>query len=153
MRAAEPYRAGVIVNDRVDLAVMSRAAGVHVGQDDLAPAAARELMGDAAIVGYSTHTSAQIEAALTQPISYVAVGPIFGTATKDTGYTAVGLELVRSAAALARGLPVVAIGGITLETAPAVLEAGAAGVAVISDLLTGGDPRGRIAAYVRTLGL
>jgi thiamine-phosphate pyrophosphorylase len=153
VRVAEPYGAAVIVNDRVDLAVMSRAAGVHVGQDDLAPAAARELMGEAAIVGYSTHTTVQIEAALAQPISYVAVGPVFGTATKDTGYTAVGLDLVRSAAALARGLPVVAIGGITLETAPAVLEAGASCVAVIGDLLAGGDPRGRVAAYTRTLGL
>jgi thiamine-phosphate pyrophosphorylase len=153
VRAAEPYHASVIVNDRVDLAKMSRAAGVHVGQDDLAPAAARELLGADAIVGYSTHTTAQIEAALTQPISYVAVGPVFGTATKDTGYRAVGLELVRSAAALARGLPVVAIGGITLETAPAVLDAGASCVAVIGDLLAGGDPRGRVAAYARTLGL
>jgi thiamine-phosphate pyrophosphorylase len=153
VRAAEPCHAAVIVNDRVDLAVMSRAAGVHVGQDDLAPLTARALLGDAAIVGFSTHTIPQVEAALTAPISYVAVGPVFGSATKDTGYAAVGLELVRSAAGLARGLPVVAIGGITLETAPAVLEAGASCVAVIGDLLAGGDPRGRVAAYARTLGL
>lgn len=153
MRAAEPYRADVIVNDRVDLAVMSRAVGVHVGQDDLAPAVARELMGEAAIIGYSTHTVAQVEGALTQPVSYVAVGPVFGTATKDTGYPAVGLELVRAAGRLSRGLPVVAIGGITLDTAPAVLDAGASCVAVIGDLIASGDPRGRIAAYVRILGL
>lgn len=153
VRAAEPYGATVIVNDRVDLAAMSHAAGVHVGQDDLAPAAARDLMGEAAIVGYSTHSAEQVEAAIREPISYVAVGPVFGSVTKDTGYAAVGLELVRAAARLARGLPVVAIGGITLDTAPAVLEAGASCVAVIGDLLAGGDPRGRVAAYVRTLSL
>jgi thiamine-phosphate pyrophosphorylase len=153
VRAAEPYRAAVIVNDRADLAAMSRAAGVHVGQDDLAPAAARALVGEGAIVGLSTHTPAQVEAALAQPITYVAIGPVFGTASKDTGYTAVGLEMVQTAARLSRGLPVVAIGGITLETAPAVLAAGASCVAVIGDLVAGGDPRGRVAAYIRNLGL
>jgi thiamine-phosphate pyrophosphorylase len=143
----------VIVNDRADLAALARAAGVHVGQDDLAPAAARELVGASAIVGLSTHTPGQIEGALTQPITYVAIGPVFGTSTKDTGYTAVGLDMVKTAARLARGLPVVAIGGITLETAPAVLEAGAACVAVIGDLVAGGDPRGQVAAYIRALTL
>jgi thiamine-phosphate pyrophosphorylase len=153
VRAAEPYAASVIVNDRVDLAALSRAAGVHVGQEDLAPKAARDLLGEAAIVGYSTHSVSQIEGAIAEPISYVAVGPVFGSATKDTGYTAVGLELVRTAARLAGALPVVAIGGITLETAPAVLDAGASCVAVIGDLLAGGDPRAQAAAYARTLGL
>jgi thiamine-phosphate pyrophosphorylase len=151
--AAAPYGARVIVNDRVDLAKMARAAGAHVGQDDLPPATVRELLGDEAIVGYSTHSVEQIEAAVAQPISYVAVGPVFGTTTKDTGYRAVGLDLVSTAARIARGLPVVAIGGITLETAPAVIEAGAACVAVIGDLLADGDPQARIAAYARNLGL
>jgi thiamine-phosphate pyrophosphorylase len=153
VRAAEPYAAAVIVNDRVDLAAMSRSAGVHVGQEDLAPRAARDLLGESAIVGYSTHSVAQLEAAIAEPISYVAVGPVFGSVTKDTGYAAVGLELVRTAARLAGALPVVAIGGITLETAPAVIDAGASCVAVIGDLLAGGDPRARAAAYARTLGL
>jgi thiamine-phosphate pyrophosphorylase len=139
------------VNDRVDLAVMARAAGVHLGQDDLAPAAARDLLGESAIVGYSTHDLAQVEAALAQPISYVAVGPVFGTATKDTGYTPVGVEFVKTAARLARGLPVVAIGGITIETAPAVLEAGASSVAVISDLLRGPDPAARVRGFLEAL--
>lgn len=153
VRAAEPYHAAVIVNDRADLAAMSRASGVHVGQDDLAPAAARALVGESAIVGLSTHGPEQVQAALAEPITYVAIGPVFGTSTKDTGYAAVGLDMVKTAARLARGLPVVAIGGITLETAPAVLEAGASCVAVIGDLVAGGDPRGRIAAYRRSLGL
>jgi thiamine-phosphate pyrophosphorylase len=148
VRAAAGYHAAIIVNDRADLALMSGAAGVHVGQDDLPPAAARHLLGADAIVGFSTHTLAQVEAAVLEPVTYVAVGPVFGTRTKETGYEAVGLELVAQAARSARGLPVVAIGGITLETAPAVIEAGAAAVAVIADLLTDGDPAGRVRRFV-----
>ena len=90
-------------------------------------------------------------AARPEPVDYIAVGPIFGTHTKATGYDAVGLDLVAAAARRARGRPVVAIGGITLETAPAVIAAGAAGVAVISDLLADGNPSGRVAAYLRRL--
>lgn len=153
IHAARPYGASVVVNDRADLARMAGAAGVHVGQDDLAPKAARELLGPSAIVGYSTHTVRQIEAAVAEPIAYLAIGPVFGTQTKETGYTPVGLDLVRTAARLSRGIPVVAIGGITIETVPSVLDAGASCVAVIRDLLAGGDPKGRIAAYCRTLGL
>ena len=153
VKAAEPFQAAVIVNDRVDLAAMSGAAGVHVGQDDVPPAAARTILGDRAIVGYSTHTTAQIEAAAREPISYLAIGPVFGTRTKDTGYAAVGLGRVAEAVRLSGGVPVVAIGGITLETAPAVLAAGARAVAVIGDLLAGGSPRERVAAYLRTLAL
>ena len=99
----------------------------------------------------STHTVPQIEAAIREPISYLAVGPVFGTQTKDTGYSAVGLELVSTAARLAGAIPVVAIGGITLETAASVLEAGATSVAVIGDLLAHGNPQGRVAAYLQRL--
>ena len=150
---AAPYGAAVIVNDRVDLALLSGATGVHVGQEDLAPNDARRLLGPDAVVGYSTHTIGQVEGALLEPVTYVAVGPIFGTRTKETGYDPVGLDLVGQAARLARGRPVVAIGGITLETAPEVLAAGASAVAVIGDLLAGGDPQARMAAYARVLGL
>jgi thiamine-phosphate pyrophosphorylase len=131
---------------------MARAAGVHVGQDDLAPAAARAIVGPDAIVGCSTHTLDQVRAALAAPVSYIAVGPVFGTRTKDTGYRAVGLDAVTAAAAAAGGVPIVAIGGITLETAPSVLAAGAASVAIIGDLLAGPDPAARVAAYRRVLG-
>lgn len=141
------------MNDRVDLAAMSGAAGAHVGQDDLAPSAARRLLGPGAIVGYSTHTAAQITAAAGEPVTYLAIGPVFGTRTKATGYEPVGLKMVTDAARLAGDVPVVAIGGITLNTAPEVLAAGASGVAVISDLLAGGNPRERIAAYRRVLAL
>ena len=128
---------------------MSGAAGVHVGQDDLAPAVARRILGPAAIVGYSTHTAAQLEAAAREPVTYIAVGPVFSTHTKATGYESVGLALVAEAVRLAGGLPVVAIGGITIETAPLVLAAGASAVAVIGDLFVGGNPAGRVAAYQR----
>jgi thiamine-phosphate pyrophosphorylase len=141
----------VIVNDRADLARMSGAAGVHVGQDDLSPVHARRLLGNEAVVGLSTHTVAQVQAALREPINYIAVGPVFGTLTKDTGYDAVGIDLVSAAARLSGGLPVVAIGGITLRNARSVIDAGATAVAVIGDLLATSDPRGRADAFVRAL--
>jgi thiamine-phosphate pyrophosphorylase len=147
--------AAVIVNDRADVATLAGAAGVHVGQDDLSPAAVRRLAGPDAIVGLSTHTVEQIDAALAQPISYLAIGPVFGTATKATGYDAVGLARVAEAAAraAARQVPVVAIGGITLETAADVRRAGAASVAVISDLLRTRDPEARVRAYLERLDI
>jgi thiamine-phosphate pyrophosphorylase len=149
---AAPYGADIIVNDRVDIALLARAAGAHVGQEDLPPGAARRLLGPAATIGYSTHTLQQIESAVQEPVTYVAVGPVFGTATKATGYEAVGVELVSHAVRLARGLPVIAIGGITLENAPLAIAAGASGVAVIGDLLVGADPAARVAAFQRALG-
>ena len=148
---AAPRGARVIVNDRCDVALLSGADGVHVGQDDLPASVARELLGPGAVLGLSTHDAPQVEAALRQPVSYVAVGPVHDTRTKDTGYAPVGLEAVRRVALAAGGLPVVAIGGITLEAAPAVLRAGAASVAVISDLLRGGDPAGRVGAWLEAL--
>jgi thiamine-phosphate pyrophosphorylase len=148
---AGPYHAKIIVNDRVDIALLSAAAGVHVGQDDLPPNSARRLLGEGAVVGLSTHSVAQVERALREPISYLAVGPVFGTRSKDTGYAAVGLELVGNAARLAGELPIVAIGGITLENAGSVIEVGATSVAVISDLLVGNDPRSRTQAFLQAL--
>jgi thiamine-phosphate pyrophosphorylase len=91
----------------------------------------------------------QIDAAVLQPVTYVAVGPVFGTATKATGYEAVGLDRVRYAAA--QGTLVVAIGGITLDRAVEVIDAGATSVAVITDLIASGDPEGRVRAYVARL--
>ena len=149
--AALPCNASIIINDRVDIARLSGAAGVHVGQDDLSPSAARQLLGERAIVGVSTHTVPQIEAALRESVSYVAIGPVFSTGSKDTGYDAVGLTLVSTAARLAGHVPVVAIGGITLDNASSVIAAGAASVAVIGDLLAGGDPERRTRAFLQRL--
>jgi thiamine-phosphate pyrophosphorylase len=145
--------AQVIVNDRADIARLTAAAGVHVGQRDLSPAEVRSLVGGRAIVGWSTHTLTQLEAAFSQPISYVAIGPVFGTTTKSTGYEPLGLATVAQAAASAaeQGLPLVAIGGITLDRAEAVLAQGAASVAVIGDLLSDGHPEGRVRAFLSRL--
>lgn len=153
VQLAHRHQARVVINDRADIARLSNADGVHVGQEDLSPAAVRALVGDLMIVGLSTHSTEQVDRAVLEPVTYVAVGPVFGTATKATGYEHVRLETVREAArrARARGLPLVAIGGVTLENAPSVLEAGAASVAVISDLLASGDPEARVRAYIERL--
>jgi thiamine-phosphate pyrophosphorylase len=145
--------AQLIVNDRADVARLAGAAGVHVGQDDLPPQAARQIVGPDRIVGLSTHTSVQLDAAVREPVDYIAIGPVFGTASKATGYDAIGLAMVEQAAARAhaRGLQVVAIGGITLERAADVVRAGADAVAVISDLLVTGDPRARVREYLDRL--
>ncbi len=143
---AVPFGAAVVVNDRADVAALAGAAGVHVGQDDLSPAQARAIVGTDALVGVSTHSADQIADAAKTPVNYIAVGPVFGTATKDTGYDAVGLDLVRRAAATS--LDVVAIGGMTLDLVPQVIAAGASSVAVITGLLAGGDPAARTRAFV-----
>ena len=153
----EPARrcgAAVVVNDRVDIAA-SAAAGVHVGQDDLPPAVARRLLGPRALIGCSTHTPSQLSAALVAPVDYVAFGPVFATSTKANPDPVVGLDGVRSAArqATMAGVPLVAIGGITLATAPAVVAAGAAAVAVISDLIDGDEtPEARARRFLVALG-
>jgi thiamine-phosphate pyrophosphorylase len=150
VQLAHRHHASVVVNDRADIARLSNADGVHVGQDDLTPAAVRRLVGDNAIVGISTHTAEQFARALLEPVTYIAVGPVFGTATKVTGYDSIGLERVREAVRRAGigGPPIVAIGGIALENAVSLLEAGATSVAVISDLIVSGDPQARVQAYV-----
>src|SRR3954451_10236866 len=86
VQLAHRYDASVVINDRADIARLSNADGVHVGQEDLSPAAVRRLLGDAAIVGLSTHTAEQFARALRKPVTYVPFGPVFETATKATGY-------------------------------------------------------------------
>jgi thiamine-phosphate pyrophosphorylase len=156
--ASRAHAAGalLIVNDRADVARLSGADGVHVGQDDLPPALARRVLSPDALVGVSTHTLEQVDAAVKEAagaVSYVAIGPVFETASKATGYDRVGLEMVRRAAGRVRehDVPLVAIGGITLDTAPQVIEAGAASVAVIGDLVATGDPAARVRAYLERL--
>jgi thiamine-phosphate pyrophosphorylase len=144
--------ARIIVNDRADVALLAGAAGVHVGQEDLSPAAARAVVGPGAMVGLSAHTTAQVDAATGEPVTYVAVGPVFGTTTKETGYDAVGADRVRYAVGrLGPSTPVAAIGGITLENCRVVLDAGASSVAVISDLLATGDPAERVRQFLARL--
>ena len=110
----------------------------------------RQLLPASAIVGLSTHTPDEIAQSTHEAVTYVAVGPAYQTATKDTGHAVVGLELVRHAVS-AQSRPVVAIGGITLDRALDVIQAGASAVAVISDLLAGGTPERRVGDYVAML--
>jgi len=143
-----------VVNDRADVAALARAAGVHVGQDDLPVDAARRMVGDG-VIGVSTHSTSQIQQALQTTADYLAIGPVFDTATKGPHVDdTVGLAGVEAAAGAmdTRVRPLVAIGGITLEQAPAVLRAGASSVAVISDLITQ-DWRTRARDYLRVLCL
>lgn len=128
----------VIINDRVDVALAAGAAGVHLGQDDLPPEAARKLLGNTAIVGYSTHNVSQAIAAASLPIDYLAIGPIFETGTKPDPDPLVGLDGLRAVRKAIGDMRLVAIGGINETNAAAVIDAGADSVAVISALLSGG---------------
>ncbi|HTO54487.1 MAG TPA: thiamine phosphate synthase [Myxococcota bacterium] len=139
--AAERARAAgslLFVNDRFDLALLAGADGVHLGQDDLAP---EELPAEARglLIGFSTHTRAQVEASRARPIDYLAYGPVFGTGSKVSEYGARGLEGLREAVSLAEH-PLVAIGGIGAENLPAVRAAGARAAAVISAVADAPDP-------------
>lgn len=139
---AAARRAGAlfVVNDRPDVAKILDADGVHVGQDDLNPADVRRLLPKA-IIGVSTHNADQLAQAATSPADYIAVGPVFATSTKADPDPVVGLDFVRTAAALVKSHPVIGIGGITLASAPSVIEAGASGVALISELMRSKAPR------------
>lgn len=149
---AEARRLGVqiIINDRVDIAIAVKADGVHLGQDDLPPDRARRLLGESRIIGFSTHTLKQALAADVAHIDYLAIGPVFQTFTKDKPDPLVGLETV-SEVRRRISKPLVAIGGITLETARAVIEAGADSVAVISDLLSAGDIAERTRVFLDSI--
>ena len=125
--------ATLVVNDRADFALLLR-AGLHVGQDDLPPRDARRLMGADAIIGFSSHNVAQLCAAGGEPVDYVALGPVFATASKLNPDPVTGIEEVRRCRSLVEK-PLVAIGGITQENALDVLKAGADSVAVIAGLL------------------
>lgn len=123
----------LVINDRADFALLLE-AGLHVGQDDLTPRDVRKLIGSEPLLGFSSHNVNQLCAAGGEPVDYVAFGPVFPTMSKSNPDPVVGVVEVRRCRALL-GKPLVAIGGITRETAPAVLEAGADSVAVISDLI------------------
>ncbi|HEY0386006.1 MAG TPA: thiamine phosphate synthase [Pyrinomonadaceae bacterium] len=148
LRVARAHGARLIINDRVDIALALHADGVHLGQDDLPPQAARELLGEHALIGFSTHTVEQALTAASQPVDYIAIGPIFNTSSKEKPDPVVGLEGVRRASSVVGRMPLVAIGGITLETAPLVLSCGADSIAVISLLLK--EPA-KIAETVRSV--
>jgi thiamine-phosphate pyrophosphorylase len=137
-RAADEHGALFILNDRPDLAAAAGADGVHLGQDDPAPAQARAVVGDDAIVGLSTHSTAQADAAQSSGADYFCVGPVHATPTK-AGRPAVGLEPVRHAAAAGR-LPWFAIGGLNASNVGAVLDAGARRIVVVRAITEAADP-------------
>lgn len=137
----------IIVNDRPDIASIVGAGGVHVGQEDLPVADARKICRAPQWVGVSTHNLAQLQAANLTSADYIAVGPIFPTATKQNPDPVVGLDFLRAARKLTRK-PLVAIGGITVQSAGDVFRAGADCVAVISDLQNAPGPAQRASEYL-----
>jgi thiamine-phosphate pyrophosphorylase len=140
----------LVVNDRADLAKLFGAA-LHLGQEDLLPAVARRVVGSDAVVGYSTHNEAQLRAACDEPADYLALGPIFGTVTKENPDPTVGLDELRRLRPIS-ARPLVAIGGITRANARQVLEAGADSVAVIGDLFPeNGNIRARSEEWIRAI--
>jgi thiamine-phosphate pyrophosphorylase len=147
-------RATFIINDRVDLALACDADGIHLGQDDLSPDAARKIFDQVKddrkrIIGFSTHNLSQIKEADSMPIDYVAIGPVFSTASKINPDPVVGLEGLRAVRQSTRK-PLVAIGGITRANAQQGREAGADSVAVIADLLDA--PAKAVEDFLRVLG-
>ena len=152
LRAAT-REAGILlfINDRPDIARMAEADGVHVGQEDLDPAEVRLLL-PTALIGVSTHNPREFEAALESPADCIAVGPVFGTASKANPDPVVGVEFV-SWAASRTTRPIVGIGGITLQNASAVVRAGARGLAVISGLMKAADPPTASRALARQIRL
>ena len=142
----------LVMNDDPVLAMLSDWNAVHVGQQDTALAKVRKLLLPGGIIGCSTHNEEQVRAAVEQGADYIAIGPVFQTSTKENPDPVVGLEGVRRARALTK-LPLVAIGGITLENAPSVIEAGADSVAVISALVVDGEPVEKVAGdFLDVLG-
>jgi len=148
--ALRPRDALFFVNDRPDVAFLSGASGVHVGQDDLDVEQARLVVGRDNLVGVSTHNLEQFERAAATSADYIAVGPVFNTSSKANPDPVVGLDFIRKTRRLT-DKPVIAIGGITLERAASAIEAGADSVAVISGILCASDPAQRAREYINTL--
>jgi thiamine-phosphate pyrophosphorylase len=149
-RLAKPgsYTPRFIVNDRADIAVLANAQGVHVGQQDLNVGEARAIVGPDKLVGVSTHSLEQLDAADKTSADYIAFGPIFRTSSKENPDPVVGLDLLREARRHTRK-PLVAIGGITLERAAEVFRAGADSLAVVRDLIAAENPAARARLYFK----
>jgi thiamine-phosphate pyrophosphorylase len=155
VRACRERGAILLVNDRPDVARLAGADGVHLGQDDLPVEEARAVLGGEAIVGISTHSEAELDRALAAGADYVGFGPIFATATKAATAPFApalpaphGPQGLARAAARARGVPVIAIGGITAANAGLLAGTGALGIAAIGELCASGDPEARARALI-----
>jgi len=148
LRRLSEGKARLLLNDRADLCLAAGCDGVHLGQDDLSAEGARRILGDRLWVGVSAHSVEQVKEADRTPVDYIAVGPVFATASKERPDPVIGLEGVRSARS-ATGKPLVAIGGITRANCRSVIEAGADSVAVIADLRA--EPRRAVEEFLRIL--
>jgi thiamine-phosphate pyrophosphorylase len=145
---ARLHKVKIIINDRVDIALALGADGVHLGQDDLPPEQARKILGENAIIGFSTHNVKQAVSAVKLPINYLAIGPIFATKTKENPDEIVGIESIEKVRQAIGNFPLVAIGGFTSENFQDVLDAGADSVAIISYLFSDAE---KIAEKMRIL--
>jgi thiamine-phosphate pyrophosphorylase len=143
----KPHGCRLIINDRVDIALACGADGVHLGQEDMPLHAARKLMGDK-IIGISTHDVAQAKEAEHGGADYIGFGPMFGTTTKSTGYTARGPDMLRQVRGAVK-IPIVAIGGITENNVIQVWQAGADSAAIISDILGADDIAAKVTRILR----
>jgi thiamine-phosphate pyrophosphorylase len=135
MLIARPSQTQIIINDRVDIALALRADGVHLGQTDLPPEATRRLFGPSAIIGFSAHNISQVAAAAAMPIDYLAMGPVFTTSTKENPDPVTGVDGLRGARAAWPKIPMVAIGGITLDNVAEVFAAGVSAAAIVRAVL------------------
>lgn len=129
----------IIINDRVDIALAVKADGIHLGQDDLPPENARRILGDDAVIGFSTHSIEQARHAISMPVNYIAIGPLFPTKTKENPDETIGIEGLRRVRDSIGDFPLVAIGGITIDNIASVFEAGAGCAAMIGELLSEPD--------------
>ncbi|MCO5222519.1 MAG: thiamine phosphate synthase [Thermomicrobiales bacterium] len=137
----DDHGAAFFLNDRLDLALAVGAYGLHLGVDDLPMPVARRIAGPDLAIGFSPETDSGARSASLEGASYLGIGPIYGTASKDDAGPPIGLGILRRRAAIS-GLPVIGIGGITAQNAGQVISAGAVGVAVMSAILKAQDPRG-----------
>ncbi|CAN5373706.1 thiamine phosphate synthase [soil metagenome] len=154
IQMARRHQVKIIINDRVDIALATKADGVHLGQDDMPPEQARKLLGPAAIIGYSTHSVDQAIAAASMQVDYIAIGPIHETQTKENADPAVGLEGIRSVRDAIGDIPLVAIGGINEEDLFSVFAAGADSAAVVGAII--GTPHSidkRMKHFIELAGL
>ena len=133
---ARPLGVKIVINDRVDIALALKADGVHLGQDDMPPEMARSILGNNAIIGFSTHSLDQARAASLLPIDYMAFGPIFPTKTKDDPDDTVGLDGLHEVRQAIGDLPIVAIGGINEKNVRVVIDAGADSAAMIASIVS-----------------
>jgi len=140
-----------IVNDRLDLALAVEADGVHLGQEDVPASLARRLLKPGMLLGVSTHSVEEARAAEAAGADYIGFGPVFPTGTKTASRPAVGVEGIRAVRAAVR-IPILAIGGMTLERLPDVIRAGANGVAVVSAIVGARDIRQATRTFLHLLG-